>query len=164
MAQTGGLQMNGTATALANNGSFSPNTTFNTNAPQVIPGQQQVNYPAPVGSAQNSDPTAKVTPIISANQAADHLGTVTTNVNNIANGVSTQSQNNAQNQAANSQNNANNGTQTDTGASTQNPPPADNSDLTGALNDATTALNAGNGITPPDQNALNTTESNLYSV
>jgi hypothetical protein len=135
----------------------------------------------PLAPIPTPAPGAVTTPIIGAGAATDNYNSINTNTANIANGVAGQAATNAANQAAAAQNTAQGGaaagnTGTGGGSTPQggNQPSGtvtaqdnstsgavDNSDLTGALNSATDALNAGNGITPPDQNALNTTESGL---
>lgn len=113
---------------------------------------------APLAPSTNSfDPTAKVTPIVSANAATQDYLSKQASTNQIAQGVATQAQTNAQNKAVTD---ANTQAQQQPKTDAQGNPLPDNSDLTGALNNATNALNAGN-IQAPDQDSYNKTESDL---
>lgn len=125
--------------------------------------------PAPIAN----DPTAKTTPIVSANSAIQDIANKQNTTNQISQGVAGQALTVSQNRAnalAGSQNtpptptSAPSTTNTTNGqnqpANGQNTPP-DNSDLTSALTGATAALNAGNNITPPDANAEQNTQNQL---
>lgn len=127
----------------------------------------------PYPSQSAPDTSAKTTPIIGASQAIDHYLTTKNATDDIVKGIATQAQNNAQIQAnkqANTQTTqpnqnqpteGNNAIQTGGNANNNVATQTDNTDLTTSLDNATKALNAANGITAPDKETYNQTETNL---
>ena len=147
-----------------------PNVNTNPTATNAYTGQTFSTLP----STNNSSP-ATTTPIVSANAATQDYLTKKAATDQIAQGVAQQAKNNAQNQVNTATNTTSGifasqgGNQPTTGQNTNTSQnsnqngtvtaQSDNSDLTSALSDATAALNAGNGIQAPDQNAENQTQA-----
>lgn len=151
------------------------------NTPATTIGQNvNASLGMPPATPPGKSTTAQTTPIISANSAIQDWNNKQAKTNQISQSVQSQAQtvaqNNAQtqqnakantqgtgtqngdNQSANGSQSGSNQTNTgQNGAQT----PADNSDLTGALNSATAALNAGNNITPPDSDSFNANQTQL---
>jgi hypothetical protein len=130
----------------------------------------------------NSTPSTSAvnTPIVSSQPTVDKLNNIQTGTNQIITGVQNQAALNTYNQAiTNSGANTTTGTQGNTQTATGQPTggnqtsggvstqgsatPADNSDLKDSISNATAALNAASGITPPDRSAYDKTEATLNS-
>lgn len=132
--------------------------TTNTQATATVPATNLSGTPISqlhvgVLPSTPNDPTAKTTPIISANQATDDYLTKQNATNQIAQGVATQAQNNTQNQANQQTQNTQTSQQNQSSPQNTQPTPVDNSDLTSALNGATNALNGGQPIDNTISNA-----------